>query len=99
LADGRPVYGNLNAAGTAITPCVNKVNPNFNNIIQVESGGNSNYNALTFQLNKRFSQGYQFSLNYTLSRVKDNAPERNLQGVGAVSQTDPSNRTLTMVTV
>jgi hypothetical protein len=92
LADGRPVYGNLNAAGTAITPCVNKVNPNFNNIIQVESGGNSNYNALTFQLNKRFSQGYQFSLNYTLSRVKDNAPERNLQGVGAVSQTDPSNR-------
>ncbi|HEX8289007.1 MAG TPA: TonB-dependent receptor, partial [Pyrinomonadaceae bacterium] len=92
LGDGRPVYGNLNAAGTAITPCVNRINTNFNNIIEVDSGGNSNYNALTLQLNKRFSQGYQFSLNYTLSRARDNAPERNLQGVGAASQTDPSNR-------
>ncbi|MCU1290866.1 MAG: Outer rane receptor for ferrienterochelin and colicin [Acidobacteria bacterium] len=92
LADGRPAYGNLNAAKTAINPCVNKINPNFNNIIEVGSGGNSNYNALTLQLNKRFSQGYQFSLNYTLSRVRDNAPERNLQGVGAASQSDPSNR-------
>jgi hypothetical protein len=27
-----------------------------------------------------------------LSRARDNAPERNLQGVGAVSQQDPSNR-------
>jgi hypothetical protein len=58
----------------------------------VESGGNSIYDALTLQLNKRFSQGYQFSFNYTLSRVRDNAPERNLQGVGAATQSDPSNR-------
>jgi hypothetical protein len=43
-------------------------------------------------LNKRFSQGYQFSFNYTLSKVRDNAPERNLQGVGAASQSDPTNR-------
>lgn len=92
LADGRPVYGNLNAAGTQITPCVNKINTSFNNIIEVDSGGNSNYNALTLQLSKRFAQGYQFSLNYTLSRVRDNSPERNLQGVGAATQTDPSNR-------
>ena len=92
LADGRPTYGNLNPTETSITPCVNKINPNFNNIILVESGGNSHYNAATFQLNKRFSQGYQFSLNYTLSRARDNAPERNLQGVGAASMTDPSNR-------
>jgi hypothetical protein len=92
LADGRPAYGNLNAAGTVITPCVNRVNTNFNNIVEVDSGGNSNYNAFTFQLNKRFSQGYQFSLNYTLSRARDNAPERNLQGVTAATQSDPSNR-------
>ncbi|MDQ3713600.1 MAG: carboxypeptidase regulatory-like domain-containing protein [Acidobacteriota bacterium] len=92
LADGRPVYGNLNAAGTAITPCVNRINPLFNNIITVDSGGNSVYDALTLQLNKRFSQGYQFSFNYTLSRARDNAPERNLQGVTAATQSDPSNR-------
>jgi Carboxypeptidase regulatory-like domain len=92
LSDGRPAYGNLNAAETAITPCVTKVNPAFNNIIIAEAGGNSHYNALTLQLNKRFSQGYQFSFNYTLSRARDNAPERNLQGVTAASLTDPSNR-------
>lgn len=79
LADGRPIYGD-------------RINPNFNNIVIVESGGNSNYNALTLQLNKRFSKGYQFNFNYTLSRARDNAPERNLQGVGAATQSDPSNR-------
>ncbi len=86
LADGRPRYG------TSAAPCVNKVLPQYNNVIEVGSGGTSNYNALTLQLNKRFSQGYQFSFNYTLSRVRDDAPERNLQGVDAATQSDPSNR-------
>jgi hypothetical protein len=86
LADGRPVYS------TTSTPCPNKINPNYSNILSVESAGNSRYDALTLQFNRRFSQGYQFSFNYTLSRARDNAPERNLQGVGAVSQQDPSNR-------
>lgn len=96
LADGRPVYGTKSTNATTgqvnVTPCVNRVNPNFNNIEEVNSVGSSRYNAFTAQLNKRFSQGYQFSLNYTLSKIRDDAPERNLQGVGAVSQTDPSNR-------
>ncbi len=81
LADGRPVYSSAT-----------RVNPNFNQIIEVGSGGNSRYNAFTLQLNKRFSEGYQFNFNYTLSKVRDDAPERNLQGVGAASQSDPSNR-------
>ncbi|MFN9741180.1 MAG: TonB-dependent receptor domain-containing protein, partial [Acidobacteriota bacterium] len=96
LADGRPLYGtvaiNATSGAATVTPCTNKVNPAFNNVIQVESGGTSNYDALTLQFNKRFSQGYQFSVNYTLSKARDNAPERNLQGVGAVTQSDPSNR-------
>lgn len=95
LADGRPIYGTLNAAGTAITPCVSRIDTRFQNILEVESSGNSRYDAMTVQLNKRFSQGYQFSFNYTLSRVRDNAPERNLQGLSttqANTQTDPSNR-------
>ena len=83
LADGRPKFN----CGVGF-----RLNPSFQNIIEVGSGGNSNYNALTLQLSKRFSQGYQFSFNYTLSKVRDNAPERNLQGVGAASQSDPSNR-------
>lgn len=90
LADGRPIYGTL--SGNTVTPCTQKVNTAFNNIIEVGSGGTSVYDAMTLQLNKRFSQGYQFSFNYTLSRTRDDAPERNLQGVGAASQSDPSNR-------
>lgn len=96
LADGRPLYGtvaiNATSGAATVTPCTNKVNPAFNNVIQVESGGTSNYDAMTLQFNKRFSQGYQFNVNYTLSKARDNAPERNLQGVGAVTQSDPSNR-------
>ena len=83
LADGRPKFN----CGVGF-----RLNPSFQNIIEVGSGGNSHYDALTLQLNKRFSQGYQFNFNYTLSRVRDNAPERNLQGVGAASQSDPTNR-------
>lgn len=81
LADGRPIFSSAN-----------RVNPSFNTILAIESGGNSRYDALTLQLNKRFSQGYQFSFNYTLSRARDNAPERNLQGVTAASLSDPTNR-------
>jgi hypothetical protein len=96
LADGRPFYGTRirNASGvvTGITACTDKVYPNFNNVVMVDSDGSSNYNALTVQLNKRFSKGYQFSLNYTLSRSRDNAPERNLQGVGAVTASDSFTR-------
>jgi hypothetical protein len=59
-----------------------------------EAAGNSNYNAATFQLTKRFSQGYQFSMNYTLSKSEDDAPEQNLVAtqVGNSVASDPSNR-------
>ena len=44
----------------------------------VESAGVSEYNALTLQLTKRLSRGLQFSVNYTLSKAEDDAPEQNL---------------------
>ena len=80
LEDGRPKY----TSGS-------KIDPNFNTILFVDSAGNSVYDALTLQLSKRFTKWYQFSFNYTLSRARDNAPERNLQGVGSATQQDPSN--------
>jgi hypothetical protein len=55
LADGRPVYSSAT-----------RINPNYGQILRIDSGGNSHYDALTIQLNKRFTQGYQFSFNYTL---------------------------------
>jgi Carboxypeptidase regulatory-like domain/TonB dependent receptor len=87
LADGRPIYSNTISAGT-------RLDPRFNNILLAESVGTSNYNAFTLQLNKRFSKGYQFSVNYTLSKSEDDAPEQNLVAtqVGNLVTQDPTNR-------
>lgn len=87
LADGRPIFSNsINA--------LTRLDPRFNNILMAEAAGNSNYNALTLQFNKRFSQGYQFSANYTLSKSTDDAPEQNLVAtqVGNLVVQDPTNR-------
>lgn len=87
LADGRPIFSNTVNAAT-------RLDPRFNNILMAESVGNSAYNALTLQLNKRFAQGYQFSINYTLSKSEDDAPEQNLVAtqVGNLVSQDPTNR-------
>ncbi len=100
LADGRPIYGTAtvnmtagtNAGVVSISGCTNRIFPQFQNILMVESVGNSNYDAGTFQLSKRFSQGYQFSVNYTLSRSEDDAPEQNLVAASSLALSDPSNR-------
>jgi hypothetical protein len=87
LADGRPIFSNTVNATT-------RLDPRFNNILLAESVGTSNYNALTLQLNKRFAKGYQFSVNYTLSKSEDDAPEQNLVAtqVGNLVTQDPTNR-------
>lgn len=89
LADGRPTFfagGTVNAT--------TRFDPRFNDILMAESVGNSRYNALTMQLNKRFAQGYQFSINYTLSKAEDDAPEQNLVATQVTNQVqqDPTNR-------
>ena len=87
LADGRPIFSNVVNALT-------RRDPRFNNILIAESAGNSNYNALTLQLTKRFSEGYQFSANYTLSKSEDDAPEQNVVAtqIGNLVVQDPTNR-------
>ncbi len=87
LADGRPIFSNTVNAAT-------RRDPRFNNILIAESVGNSEYNALTLQLSKRFSEGYQFSANYTLSKAEDDAPEQNVVAtqVGNLVSQDPFNR-------
>ncbi len=97
LPDGRPLYGtvvvtNPTTGAATRTACTNKIDPRFQNILMAQSIGNSNYNAATFQLNKRFAQGYQFSVNYTLSKSTDDAPEQNLVAASTLVQSDPSNR-------
>jgi hypothetical protein len=99
LADGRPLFGtatvNPTTGAVTITPCANRIFPQFQNIQMVESVGNSNYDALTLQLTKRFSRGLQFSANYTLSKATDDAPEQNLAtGFPGLVLSDPNNRGL-----
>ncbi|HTK26315.1 MAG TPA: TonB-dependent receptor, partial [Pyrinomonadaceae bacterium] len=87
LADGRPIFSNTVSAAT-------RVDPRFNDILMAESVGNSNYDALTLQLTRRFAKGYQFSANYTLSKSDDDAPEQNLVAtqVGNLVVQDPTDR-------
>jgi hypothetical protein len=47
----------------------------FARIAQFESTANSNYNGMTTEIKKRFSQNYQMSVAYTWSHVIDNAPD------------------------
>jgi hypothetical protein len=87
LADGRPVYSRL------VNPFT-RSDPRFNSILMVESAGVSDYNALTFQLTQRFSRGLQFSVNYTLSKATDDAPEQNMTtgNIQGLVLSDPTNR-------
>jgi hypothetical protein len=75
LADGRNLYSSA------------RLDPRFNNIDMITAAGNSNYNGLGVNLNKRFSRtgnpllrGLQFNLAYTWSHALDNAPESGIGG-------------------
>ena len=66
----------------------------FASIGNVSAGGNSNYNALQFSLNKHFSRGLQFLASYTWSHALDNSSsfENSGFGGGAGPGLDPFNR-------
>ena len=50
--------------------------PGFARINLFESTGNSAYNALAIQLQRRFSKGWQFLASYTFSRSRDDRPDQ-----------------------
>ena len=52
----------------------------LNNVVQIESAGNSNYNALWLTATKRLSRGVQFNASYTFSKSID-YNSLNSQGV------------------
>ena len=52
----------------------------LNNVVQIESAGNSNYNALWATATKRLSRGVQFNASYTFSKSID-YNSLNSQGV------------------
>ncbi|MGH9596579.1 MAG: TonB-dependent receptor domain-containing protein, partial [Edaphobacter sp.] len=76
LADGRPIFGGCNPVGGMCSPTY-RADPRFNNVSQVESGANSNFNALVLNYRHSFSRGIQINANYTWSHTLSNAPEVN----------------------
>jgi hypothetical protein len=85
LPDGRPVFSGTVSGET-------RLDPRFNQINVVESIGESDYKALTVNLSKRFTRGYQFDLTYTLGKGEDNAPITTALAVqGDDGRSDPTN--------
>ncbi len=71
-------YNVLNSAGgrtgTFTTPVyllANRIDKNYQRVLEVDNGGNSYYNALALQIQRRFSHGFQGSLAYTWSHAID----------------------------
>jgi len=71
-------YNILNAsgapAGTFTTPVYlvsDKIDPRYSRLIGVDNGGNSYYDGLAVQLQRRFAHGFQGSLAYTWSHAID----------------------------
>jgi hypothetical protein len=70
LADGRPVF---DPVATTLT----RLNTQFNQINQLESGANSSFNALLFNYTHSLVRGVQLNANYTYSHSISDAPDVN----------------------
>jgi hypothetical protein len=86
LEDGRGVYSAQVNANT-------RVDPRYNRIRMVESIGESWYRGLTLALNKRWSNNFQWALNYTLGKGEDTAPlgGNTLAIQGDSARSDPND--------
>jgi hypothetical protein len=60
---GRPVFG------------PGREDPRFTDIYQLEDASSSSYHGVSLALNRRLSNEFEFSVNYTLSRTQDDASD------------------------
>jgi hypothetical protein len=70
-----------NQVGSYATPTyllANRVDPRYQQLLQVENGGQNWYNALVVQLNKRFSKGLSAYAQYTWSHAIDSGNQGNV---------------------
>jgi hypothetical protein len=72
--------------------CVNggRYNASYYRILRIASNVNSNYNALAFQINKRYHNGFSFLSNYTWAHALDYNPYIGT-GIPGPSTLDPNN--------
>jgi carboxypeptidase family protein/TonB-dependent receptor-like protein len=85
LADGRPVFSTTASAAT-------RLDPRFNQILEVRSIGDSSFKSMTVGLNRRLAQGISFNLQYSLGKGLDTTPlvtQLTVQSEAGVS--DPTN--------
>ena len=77
LFPGVTTVAQVAGGGTLTFPRFGAARPNasFGRITLVESGADSKYHGLFFQMTKRFSQNYTLQTSYTVSKVTDTAPD------------------------
>jgi hypothetical protein len=68
------------------TPRCQKINPNFDTVIQRSGGADSYYQGLQLSLNRRFSHGFQFQGSYSFSKSLDTS-SKQIRGPGESNQT------------
>ncbi len=85
LPDGRPVYS------TAINSTT-RLDPRFNQILEVQSIGDSTFKSVTLQMTKRLAKGLTFNVQYAVGNGEDNAPlVTQLTVQSEPGRSDPSN--------
>lgn len=67
-----------------------RVSSNYFHLLQIQSSVNSSYNALAFQVNKRFEHGFSLLTNFTWSHALDENPYESTV-VPGFTLTDPTN--------
>jgi hypothetical protein len=66
----------VNSFSSQVYSIANRLDPRYSSILQVENGGQSWYNGLALQLEKRFSRSFQAQLSYTWSHAIDDGNEQ-----------------------
>ncbi|HLJ44532.1 MAG TPA: TonB-dependent receptor [Bryobacteraceae bacterium] len=66
----------VNTFTSPVYSLANRFDPRYSSILQVENGGQSWYNALALQFQKRFSHNFQAQIAYTWSHAIDDGNEQ-----------------------
>jgi carboxypeptidase family protein len=69
------VGGDLNGQSFRFPRFTSRPNANFSRMTEIRSTIKSEYEALVLQLNRRFTNGLQFQVNYTFSKATDTGQE------------------------
>jgi hypothetical protein len=83
--------GPFNGDSFSVPFYTSRINPNYGAMIDVQGNVNSSYNAMVLQLNRRMTNGLQFSMNYTWSHAIDDGQNSLTQTPQYANVYDPYN--------